>query len=1274
MGGRLANLLLLATLALTVTTAGTAATTRARVPILGVVPHAGAPPRLGTATASSPTDLSLQESPCAPTSAPLPCWTMRTNTTYAIYWIPPGYSVDASYESLVNRYLADVAAASGSLTNVYSVATQYYDDTAAVHYQSTFGGAYVDTTPFPSPNNCHDGFDAVCVTDADVQAEIQHVLTLTGWHAGPNAMFFVLTPDGVGSCFDAAGTQCTTTVYCAYHSGFLDLNGDPVIYANEPYAASIPGCFDGTSPNAGDADATINTMSHEHSEAITDPWGDAWLNANGDEIGDICASEFGTPLGGTPGVDAYNQVINGHNYWLQEEYSNDGGSCRPQYAPTVAPTLVAPPVLSGGVGLGQLLSTSEGSWKHAPTGYAYQWQRCTATGTGCANIAGATAAAYRPAAADVGHELRAEVTAHNGAGASAAAASVPSTAVVTPPIETAPPVLSGVAAVHKRLSTTTGAWSTTVTVAYRWLRCTADGTTCTTIPGATAATRVATAADAGYRLEARVTATNAAGAGAGFLEAQRRRHPAAGAPAGAADLRAREDRATPGGEPRIVERAAQALSLPVAPLQPARRVVRPHPPRDGLEVPADEARCAAPAAHPRHGRQRGRTQGRDLARNRPRAGGSRELGACAFGHGVPRLDALSRKRVVTVGLLAAIVLGVTASSGGAASRTGIPQLGVVPHANVGHAAHALTPRSAGACGASSCAAYESSINRYFTDVAADSGTTSNVYAAATQYWDATGRIAYQSTFGGSYVDTNAFPASGCDDGVDAVCLTDQQIRDELQKVLTAKGWHGSTTTMFFMMTPSGVGSCFYSGSVSSSNPCTTNAYCAYHSGFVDSNAEPVIYGNEPFNATIPGCDPGSSPNNDAADATINTISHEQNEAITDPWGTAWWRTSDGSENGDLCAWDFGTPLGGTPGVDAYNQVINGDHFWLQQEWSNNDNACLQQYSGTTASPATGAALTLQTNPCTLANSCWVMRTNTIYAVYWIPAAPTSAAPPTLSGTAAVGKLLQSSTGSWTGTPTGYAYQWQRCAANGSGCAAIAGATGPTYQLSATDAGHTIRSTVSAHNTTGSSAYASSGQTAVVVPLPVATTPPGVSGVAAVGKRLAATTGTWNTTATFAYGWERCAAGGGGCSAIPGATAGSYRATAADAGHTLRVVVTATNAAGTGSASSATTGGVVATPKAESRPRISGKPQLGRRISARSGRWLWSPTSFEYQWLRCSQKGTRCHPIKRATHARYHLTRRDAGHRLRVRVIALNPAGSHKATSRATKRVPAVPHR
>ena len=54
---------------------------------------------------------------------------MHSTKTFVIYWDPAG-ALGADYEALVNRYLADVAADTGTQTNVYSVATEYGDASA----------------------------------------------------------------------------------------------------------------------------------------------------------------------------------------------------------------------------------------------------------------------------------------------------------------------------------------------------------------------------------------------------------------------------------------------------------------------------------------------------------------------------------------------------------------------------------------------------------------------------------------------------------------------------------------------------------------------------------------------------------------------------------------------------------------------------------------------------------------------------------------------------------------------------------------------------------------------------------------------------------------------------------------------------------------------------------------------------------------------------------------------------------------------------------------
>ena len=58
--------------------------------------------------------------------------------------------------------------------------------------------------------------------------------------------------------------------------------------------------------------------------------------------------------------------------------------------------------------------------------------------------------------------------------------------------------------------------------------------------------------------------------------------------------------------------------------------------------------------------------------------------------------------------------------------------------------------------------------------------------------------------------------------------------------------------------------------------------------------------------------------------------------------------------------------------------------------------------------------------------------------------------------------------------------------------------------------------------------------------------------------------------SFAYQWQRCDTGGGTCTAIGTATGSAYTLQSADVGDTIRVVVTASNAAGSSSATSAPT--------------------------------------------------------------------------------------------------------
>ncbi len=84
--------------------------------------------------------------------------------------------------------------------------------------------------------------------------------------------------------------------------------------------------------------------------------------------------------------------------------------------------------------------------------------------------------------------------------------------------------------------------------------------------------------------------------------------------------------------------------------------------------------------------------------------------------------------------------------------------------------------------------------------------------------------------------------------------------------------------------------------------------------------------------------------------------------------------------------------------------------------------------------------------------------------------------------------------------------------------------------------------------------------------------PAIAGAGREGSALVASTGTWNgDPASFAYQWLDCDSGGAACTAVTGAESATYVLSAGDVGGTVRVRVTATNAAGPAAATSAATG-------------------------------------------------------------------------------------------------------
>ncbi len=294
--------------------------------------------------------------------------------------------------------------------------------------------------------------------------------------------------------------------------------------------------------------------------------------------------------------------------------------------------------------------------------------------------------------------------------------------------------------------------------------------------------------------------------------------------------------------------------------------------------------------------------------------------------------------------------------------------------------------------------------------------------------------------------------------------------------------------------------------------------------------------------------------------------------------------------------------------------------------------------------------------------------------------PANTGSPQVSGTVMQGNVLTASNGAWSGSPTSYSYQWKDCDSAGSNCADISGASSSSYMLSANDVNHTIVAVVTATNTGGSTA-ANSTQTAIVTvpPSPPSNSAlPQVSGSTTQGSVLTTSNGTWSggSPSSYGYKWQDCDGSGANCASISGAGTSTYTLAAADVGHTVRAVVTATNSGGSTSATSAQTAVIAApappaAPANTALPQISGTPTQGNALTASNGSWSGSPTSYSYQWQDCDSAGANCTNISGATSTSYTLVAGDVSHTLRATVSAVNAGGSASATSAATSLVAAA---
>ena len=258
------------------------------------------------------------------------------------------------------------------------------------------------------------------------------------------------------------------------------------------------------------------------------------------------------------------------------------------------------------------------------------------------------------------------------------------------------------------------------------------------------------------------------------------------------------------------------------------------------------------------------------------------------------------------------------------------------------------------------------VEQFLRDAADGSGGLGSPFSIATQYSDAGGRAANSSLYGGGYDFAAGYPANGCTvtgthhyastpgglvDIPNDICLTDAQIKSELQSMVTQNGIIGRTqpghTPVLVLLTPPGVETCLdASGNLCSANSDATHApgsvanpapqFCSYHSQ-VNVGGTVLDYVVQPWSTQTPCDEPDAQPSlpSGAVDPDtlvqamgarlVSPLSEAMIATLVDP-GLNGWFALDGSEiNDNGCV-----PL--SLGLDK--ATVGNSTYYLQREFNN----------------------------------------------------------------------------------------------------------------------------------------------------------------------------------------------------------------------------------------------------------------------------------------------------------------------------------------------------
>jgi hypothetical protein len=849
--------------------------------------------------------------------------------------------------------------------------------------------------------------------------------------------------------------------------------------------------------------------------------------------------------------------------------------------PATPVVTVAPTVTGSTVG-GKVLTATRGSWYPAGTSYQYQWQRDS--GSGYADIGGATSSTYTTVPADVGATLRARVTATNPYDSTTVATAALGPITSGRPVNAVAPVVSGTAKRGAALVVTPGTWSPMATsYTFQWQR--DDGSGFADVAGAVGTSYTPSAADLGFPLQVVVTATNAFGTTT-----------ATSAPT--ADVAT--DPPVNLGSPGIAGTAKRTFTLTASAgrWSPAGASLTYQWQRDTGSGFADVSGATQPTYT---------MVATDVAAVLRVAVKATNADGNATAYSAPT----------------ATVAAATPGNASAPIVTGKARVGETLTTTNG----TWLPTATGYA-----YQWQRKVAGVFTDI---SGATAQTYTLVAADEGAQVRAKVVATnsdgsadgYSGATVPVVAPPVAPTTIDAPTGTLTDTG-------VLTADAgtWTPASTTLTFqwLRCPAGataVGGCVTIG---------TGKTYALVGPDVGHTIAVRVTGAVPGASTLATSEltadvEGRALSNLARPTIGGTVQVAQNvHAYAGAWSVPTtteryqWRRCD-PDDATVCA-----DIPGATRQDYKITVADRDHTLLVREFAT----------------SWGQAATVDSLAATVADQ----------------PLPVSVSAPVISGSPARAQNLQVSRGVWGNDPTSVAYQWRRCDADGvSGCADIPGATRANYVLTVADTGHTIVSVVIAGNTEGTTAAPSAPTAVVATTLPELVMLGDVVGTLQVPQTIQVRRGTWRTTPDTSYGyqWQRCDPDGSNCLDIVGARQQFYRLQTIDARARLRVVQSATNPDGTVSAATPVTTAILpAKPGLMVAPRLTGvgRADVGKTITLTPGSWNGTTeiTTKVLEFWRCDP---RCVALSTGGAGSYVLTDADAGALIRGSETATGPGGT-----------------